>query len=163
MNKFSKALGTKFELSKDILRIRTFELNGHTFKVKVPLTVETDAISQRTKNLDETKLEAYYKELSQDFINNKQDIDGKVDEVVFTENDVIVKGRSLREAAKNKLLMETRVLEMFKLLVPEEATFDMSTLTYDMIEELFPFTIQMQILELISDTISPSYKETKGK
>ena len=163
MNKFSKALGTKFELSKDILRIRTFELNGHIFKVKVPLTIETDAISQRTKNLDEIKLEAYYKELSQDFINNKQDIDGKVDEVVFTENDVIVKGRSFREAAKNKLLMETRVLEMFKLLVPEEATFDMSTLTYDMIEELFPFTIQMQILELISDTISPSYKETKGK
>jgi hypothetical protein len=49
------------------------------------------------------------------------------------------------------------------LLVPEEEGFDMDTITYSMIEELFPFTIQMQLVELISDTISPSYKETKGK
>jgi hypothetical protein len=163
MNKFSKALGDKFQLNKEALRIRKFEFNGHTFKVKVPLTVETDAISERTKNLDEVKLNEYYTELTKEFIDNKTDILDKTKDVEFTETDVIVKGRSFRETAKNKLLMETNILEMFKLLVPEEEGFDMDTITYSMIEELFPFTIQMQLVELISDTISPSYKETKGK
>jgi len=163
MNNFSKALGDKFELNKEALRTRKFEFNGHTFKVKVPLTVETDAISERTNNLDEVKLNEYYAELTKEFTDNKADILDKTKDIEFTETDVIVKGRSLRETAKNKLLMETRILEMFKLLVPEEEGFDMNTITYSMIEELFPFTIQMQLLELISDTISPSYKETKGK
>jgi len=160
MNGFSQALGNKF--NKDALRVRSFELNGHTFKVKVPLTSETDAISHRTNNLDEAKINEYYSELAKQFIDNKQDIVDKSKDIEFTEDDVIVKGRSLKETAKNKLLMETRILEMFKLLVPEEEGFDMGTITYSMIDELFPFTIQMQILELISDTISPSYKETKG-
>ena len=52
---------------------------------------------------------------------------------------------------------------MFKLLVPEETDFDMKDLTYEMVEELFPFAIQMQMMQLISDTISPSYTEAKGK
>lgn len=161
MNSFSQALGNKF--NKDALRIRSFEYNGHTFKVKVPLTIEADAISMRTKNLDEAKLNQYYDELSSEFIKNKEEIISSNQEIEYTENDVIVKGRSLREAAKNKLLMETRITEMFKLLVPEEQGFDMNTITYEMIEELFPFSIQMQLLELINDTISPSYKESKGK
>jgi 6-pyruvoyl-tetrahydropterin synthase len=160
MNGFSQALGTKF--NKDALRIRTFEYNGHTFKVKVPLTIEADAITMRTKNLDENKLNQFYETLSKEFIVNKDEIIKTEQEIEYTENDVIVKGRSLREAAKNKLLFETRITEMFKLLVPEEQGFDMDTITYDMIEELFPFSIQMELLQLINDTISPSYKETKG-
>lgn len=160
MNNFSQALGTKF--NKDALRIRKFEYNGHTFKVKVPLTIEADAITMRTKNLDKDKLNQFYEMLSKEFIVNKDEIIKTEQEVEYTENDVIVKGRSMREAASNKLLFETRITEMFKLLVPEEQGFDMDTITYDMIEELFPFSIQMELLQLINDTISPSYKETKG-
>ena len=163
MNGFAKALGNDFEAHKNALRIRKFEFNGHTFKVKVPLTIESDAISERTKNLDQSTLDQYFDQLAKQFIDNKEDILKTGDDVVYQDDDVIIKGRSLRETAKNKLLMETRILEMFKLLVPEEEGFDMSTVTYAMIEELFPFSIQMQLLELISDTISPSYKETKGK
>jgi hypothetical protein len=162
MNDLLKAFGSNFEAHKDALRIRKFEFNGHTFKVKVPLTAESDLISERTKNLDENKFKQYYEELSKKFIDNKDDFLKSGDDVVYDNDDVIVKGRSMRETARNKLLMETNILEMFKLLVPEENGFDMNTITYEMIEELFPFSIQMQILELISDTISPSYKETKG-
>ena len=39
MSNLSSAFGTK-----DQLRIRTFELNGTTFKVKVPLTSENEAM-----------------------------------------------------------------------------------------------------------------------
>ena len=49
------------------------------------------------------------------------------------------------------------------MLVPEEKDFDMSTITYEMVEELFPFSVQMELLQRISEVISPSYKETKGK
>lgn len=163
MSNLSKALGSNFEANKNALRIRKFEFNGHTFKVKVPLTFESDLISERTNNLDENKITQYFEKLTKQFIDNKEDVLNNSDEVVYEGDDVIVKGRSMRETAKNKLLMETNILEMFKLLVPEEDGFDMDTITYEMIEELFPFSIQMQIVELISDTISPSYKDTKGK
>lgn len=163
MNTLSKALGKQFDANKNVLRIRSFEFNGHIFKVKVPLTVESDAMAERLKALDETVIEKYYKELSEQFYKNKEEIDKEDLEIEFKKNDVVVKGRSLREAAKNKLLAETRIVEMFKLLVPEEVGFDMATITYEMIEELFPFAIQMQLLELISETISPGYAATKGK
>ena len=52
---------------------------------------------------------------------------------------------------------------MFKLLVPEIEDFDMSTITYDMVEELFPFALQIQVMEYIAETISPEYSATRGK
>jgi hypothetical protein len=39
----------------------------------------------------------------------------------------------------------------------------MNTITYAMIEELFPFPIQMQLVDEISKTVSPSYEAQKGK
>jgi len=47
--------------------------------------------------------------------------------------------------------------------MPEEEGFDMSTITYDMVEELFPFSVQIQLIEEISLVISPSYKTVRGK
>jgi len=154
MNTFSQALGTKF--NKDALRIRTFEFNGHTFKVRVPLTAESDAMFERLKTPDEAMVEKYYKELNKDFTEPS-------DTVQITDNDVIIEGRSLRETAKSKVLIQARVTEMIKLLVPEDGGFDMSTVTYEMVDELFPFAIQMQMMELIGETVSPSYTATKGK
>lgn len=159
MSNFSQAFGSNF--NKDSMRIRSFEYNGHTFKVKVPLAVEADAMTEQTKKLDEVKLNEYYERLTQEFASNKESL-AKVEDIVFKDDDVIIKGRSMREAAKNKLLTETSITNMFKLLVPEDESFDMQSITYEMIEELFPFSIQMEILRLINDTISPSYKETKG-
>jgi len=52
---------------------------------------------------------------------------------------------------------------MIRMLVPEEEGFDMSTVTYEMIDELFPFAIQIQLMELIGETVSPNYNTTKGK
>ena len=154
MNSFSQALGTKF--NKDTLRIRSFEFNGHMFKVRVPLTAESDAMFERLKTPDEAMVEKYYKELS-------KEITEPSDTVQITDNDVIIDGRSLREAAKNKVLLQDRIVEMIKLLVPEDGGFDMSTVTYEMVDELFPFAIQMQMMELIGETVSPSYTATKGK
>jgi len=160
MSNFANALGKSF--NKDAIRIRSFELGGHTFKVRIPLTSDFDAMQERIKVLDEAKQEKYYADLSKPFLDNKEDF-LKEGDVEFTDTDVILRGTSLRETAKHKVITENRILELFKFIVPEEEGFDMNTITYEMIDELFPFSIQLQVLENINEVISPSYKATKGK
>lgn len=156
MNQFANALGKDFLKNKDMVRTRTFSMGGHTFKVKVPLTVEFEAMQKRIAEVDDKKVEQYYKEIAEPLL-----VGG--DKIEIQENDVLVDGRSIREAAKNKVQMQTRITEMFKLLVPEEKGFDMETITYEMVEELFPFPVQVQLIEKIGEVISPAYTETKGK
>ena len=155
-----KALGKKFD--KENVRIKSFEYNGHTFKVKIPLTKEYETILETANNVDEDKLEKYYKDLVKDFESNKETMPKDLG-VVFTDNDVLVNDKSMREAAKNKLLTENRILALIRLLVPEEQGFDMQSVTYEMVEELFPFSVQLELIDLISNTITPTYKEQKGK
>jgi 6-pyruvoyl-tetrahydropterin synthase len=162
MTTFAKALGKKFEAQKEEIRIRSFEMNGHTFKVKVPLTIETDLMYQRMKVVNQDIVKKYYDELTAEIIANKDKNTGEI-KITFEDNDVIIENRSMREAATNKALTELRITEMFKMLVPEEKGFDMETITYEMIDELFPFAVQMQIIDRISQTISPNYTESKGK
>ena len=160
MNQFANALGKSF--NKDTLRIRSFDMGGHTFKVKVPLTAEYENMLEAVKIIDDNKVNQYYDELSKEFINNKSEFE-KQEDVVFTDNDILLKGTSLRETAKNKAILENRILSLIKLIMPEEEGFDMSTITYDMVEELFPFSVQIQLIEEISLVISPSYKTVRGK
>lgn len=162
MNPFGTALGNKFIENQNLVRIRSFEMNGHTFKVKVPTTLEFEVINEKVKTVDESLVEKYYQELSKPFIDKKEEFI-KEEDIKYTDNDVIIKDRSMRETAVNKVITESRITEMFKLIVPEQADFDMNTITYSMIEELFPFSIQLEIIEEITNTISPGYKTTKGK
>ena len=155
-----KAFGKKFD--KNTLRTKTFEYNGHTFKVKVPLTSEYENILELANKVDEEKLEKYYTDITKDLLKNK-DVMPENSEIVYTENDVLIQEKSMREAAKNKLLTENRVLALIRLLVPEEQGFDMEDVTYEMVEELFPFSVQLELIDHISNTITPSYKEQKGK
>jgi len=160
MNQFANALGKSF--NKYTLRIRSFDMGGHTFKVKVPLTAEYENMLEAVKIIDDNKVNQYYDDLSKEFINNKAEFE-KQEDVVFTDNDILLKGTSLRETAKNKAILENRILSLIKLIMPEEEGFDMSTITYDMVEELFPFSVQIQLIEEISLVISPSYKTVRGK
>lgn len=149
------AFGKSFDANK--LRTRSFELNGHTFKVRVPLAVELEDMFQRINEPNAEEVERVYKDLSKPFKDAEASI------IERTDNDTLVSGRSLREAARAKVITESRILEMFKLLVPEEQGFDMSTITYDMVQEAFPFAIQLEMMEVITKTISPDYKEQRGK
>jgi hypothetical protein len=160
MSNLSSAFGKKF--NKDIIRTRSFDFNGHTFKVRVPLSAEYEAILKETQEIDEAKVDKYYNELSKEFIEKKDTIKPE-DDVIFSNTDIVVQGRSLKETAKNKILTDNRILAMIKLLVPEEKDFDMATITYEMVDELFPFSVQLELLERIGDVISPSYSTTKGK
>ena len=160
MTQLAQAFGANF--NKDNVRIRSFEFGNHTFKVKVPLTSEYEFILEQANKVDDAVVNKYYEQITKEFISNKDKITEDMG-VVFTENDVIVKEKSMREAAKNKTITENRIVAMVRLLVPEEKDFDMSTVTYEMVEELFPFAVQLELIDLISNTIAPNYKDQKGK
>lgn len=159
MTKFSSAFGEKYQTNKKNLLVRSFELGGHTFKVRIPLVSESDAIYKKVTNPDEAVVEQIYQELTKPLMQFESN---QTDEFRFVEGDILVDGRSMREAAKNKAITEARITEFFKLLVPELEGASLKDLTYQDIEDEFPMSVQMQIVERIGEAISPTYKESRG-
>lgn len=159
MTKFSSAFGEKYQTNKKNLLVRSFELGGHTFKVRIPLMAESDEIYKNVANPNNELIEKIYQEITEPL---RQFENNQTDEFKFVDNDILVNGRSMREAAKNKAITEARITEFFKLLVPELEGASLEDLTYKDIEDEFPLSVQMQIVEKIAEAISPTYKETRG-
>jgi len=162
MNQLANALGAKFVENKELLRIRTFDFNGVTFKVKVPLTAESDLMYERNRVIDDSLVLKFYGDMAREFIENTERY-ANDSEIIYKDDDIIVKGISLKETAKNKVLTQNRILDLFKLIVPEDASFDMNAITYQDIDDNFPFNIQLELLNKISEVIAPGYIQTKGK
>jgi hypothetical protein len=162
MSKFANALGKNFSDKKNELRIRTFDIGSHTFKVKVPLTVEYDTMQKRMNDIDKDLVHKYYDEMAKSYLEKKEENKDNAD-IVYKEDDIEIEGRSLKESANNKVILEKRITEMFKLIVPEDGEFDMDTITYADIDEFMPFPVQMEMIEAISNAVSPSYKGNRGK
>lgn len=159
MTKLSSAFGEKYQAKRKDLLTRSFVLNGHTFKVRIPLVAESDAIYKKVSDPAEETVEKIYQEITaplRQFENNQSE------EFKFTDDDILVDGRSMREAAKNKAITEARITEFFKLLVPEMESVTLEDLTYADIEEEFPIAVQMLIVEKIGEVISPTYREARG-
>lgn len=159
MTKLGSAFGEKYQAKRKDLLTRTFVLNGHTFKVRIPLVAESDAIYKKVTEPDEETVEKIYQEITKPL---RQFEDSQSEEFQFTDNDILVDGRSMREAAKNKAITEARITEFFKLLVPEMEGVTLEDLTYADIEEEFPISVQMLIVEKIGEVISPTYREARG-
>ena len=157
MSKIASILGNEKKL-KDI-RIKKFELGGHTFRVRVPLVAESDAIYAKVMTPSEEKVFEIYQQLTASLIQFK---DKESDDFQFSDDDVIVSGRSMREAAKNKAMIETRVVEYIKLLVPESEDQTLDDITYKDIEDEFPLSVQMALIKSIGEAISPTYEESRG-
>jgi hypothetical protein len=159
MTKFANAFGEKYQANKKNLLIRSFELGGHTFKVRIPLVSESELIYKKVSEPDEETVEKLYVEITASL---RQFEATQTEDFKFTDNDVLVDGRSMREAAKNKAITEARITEFFKLLVPELEGASLEDLTYQDIEQEFPTSVQMQIVEKIGEVISPTYREARG-
>ena len=154
MTRLSSALGTGAEF-----RIKKFELGGHAFRVRVPLVSESDAIHSRIIKPDSAAIDKIYADLTKSLDEFKT---LKNEDLVFTENDVVVSGRSMREAATNKAMMEARIVEMIRLLQPENPANTLDDITYAEIELEWPLSVQLALVEKINEVISPGYKETRG-
>ena len=158
MTRFADALGAKYQQNRENIFTRRFELGGHTFKVRIPYVNESDEIYKRINEPDEAKVAEAYKQMTDPLMALKDQDAG----FTFTDDDVLIEGRSLKEAAKQKIQVEIKITEFVKLLVPEIEGATLDDLTYEEIEAEFPMAVQMQLVEKIAEAISPTYKETKG-
>jgi hypothetical protein len=149
-------LSELLKVNQQQLRTRAFNLGGQNFKVRVPLSVELEAINKRVM---EVNAESKINEMLSPLFEKKKELESK--SIVYVKDDVIVDGRSTRELAKMTAQTEQRILEMIKLLVPEIEGATMENLTYEEINEEFPFPVQLELMKKIAEVISPGYEETR--
>jgi hypothetical protein len=158
MSKIAAALGESYQAKREELRIRKFELGGHTFKVRVPIVAETDAIFKRINEPDEAKIQELFEKLSKPLLEFKDDAEKTGFE--FTDDDILIEGKSTRQTVRTQVMTQTRITEFIKLLVPVEGT--MADITYEDIEAEFPMSTQLALVEKIAEVISPTYRESRG-
>tara|TARA_R110000868_G_scaffold70430_1_gene206929 strand:- start:21069 stop:21518 length:450 start_codon:yes stop_codon:yes gene_type:complete len=145
-------LGAALKIN-DTLRVKKFALNGHVFKVKVPLGGELDFINKKMYEISDEEIKPRLEKMK------KALEDVKADNIVVSEDDIVVDGKSIKETVTSVLYMEKKIVEYFRFLVPVEGNFN--DLTYADIEAEFPLQIQLEMLEGISEAIQPGYKEAK--
>lgn len=159
MSKFSAALGAKYEENRMSIMTRAFVLGDHTFKVKVPSVGEMEIMNEKLKNPDQEEIDLVYKEITADIEGLRNEINF---DVRFEKDDIFIGDRSMKEAAKNKVVVKYRITQYMKLIVPDSGA-SLDDLTYQDIEDEFPFAIQMQFMDKILEVLSPSYKEIREK
>ncbi len=159
MSKIASALGGKYQENRLSVMTRTFVLGDHTLRVRVPAVHEIEAIYNYFKSPNQDLVDAAFKSMTYDLVSIK---DTNPDGVVYSDKDVVVDGRSMMEAARNRVVLQYRIVEYFKFLIPEDGQ-SLADLEYADIEEEFPLSIQIQMIDKISEVISPDYKAIKEK
>ena len=154
MSRIQSAFGDSYQKASAHLRTKTFELGGHVFKVRIPLTKEMELIETTITTIDDEVLKQRYEKMSSSFREGVV-----LDGVLVTDDDVIIEGRSTKELARSVILMEQRIVEYIKLLVPENG--DWNGLTYEEVESEWPMTVQLEMIAKISETIQPGYKDSR--
>jgi excinuclease UvrABC ATPase subunit len=137
----------------DSIRTKTFEMNGHTFKVKVPLGSELDSINKRIISPTQEAIDARFAKMSA----NLKDAD--IEGIEHKDGDIIIDGNSIKKTVTSVLQMETKITEYFKLLIAEQGTLE--NITYDEIDGEFPLQTQFEFLEKITEVIQPNYKDAR--
>jgi len=156
MSKLSNALGKKYEENRLSVLTRQFELGGHIFKVRVPAVNEIEAIYNYFKNPNDVEVEKTYQEMIKSI-----DLKDVQEGVEVKDDDIVIEGRSMREAARNKHVLQYRITEYIKFLVPENGSLE--DLTYVDVETEFPLAIQLNLVDKINEVIAPDYKEIRSK
>jgi hypothetical protein len=159
MSKLSVALGSKYEANRVSIMTRQFELGNHTFKVRVPSVGEIEKIYEYFKNPNQDDIQKNYDEMTKALVELKDTAD---ETIKYLDNDIVVDGRSMMEAAKNKTVIQYRIVEYIKLLITETGE-TLDDLDYSDVNEEFPLPIQLRIVDKINEVISPDYKDIKEK
>ena len=136
------------------LRTKTFELAGHTFKVRIPLSKELDDMQERISKFDKQEYQKRFDKMTSSFKESTA-----IEGVVVTDDDVVVEGRSTKELVETILQVENRMVEYIKLLIPDTGTLE--NITYQDIEDEWPMAVQLEILSRISESIQPGYKDSR--
>jgi hypothetical protein len=154
MGKLNSVLG----VDTDAIRIRSFTFNNQVLRVRVPTSSEAEQIFEKTKEPSAELVETKYQEITKPILDAREKLENT--EIVFKDDDILFQDKSMRELAKTKASTELRILETFKLLVAGNGG-RMEDLTYDDISQDLPLPIQLQLVQRITEVISPSYEETR--
>jgi len=159
MSKLASALGQKYQDHRLSVITRQFELGDHTFKVRVPSAWEIEKIYNYFKTPNQDDIQKNYEEMTKSLIELKDSAD---ETVQYLDDDIIVDGRSMKEAAKNKTVLQYRITEYIKFLITETGE-PLDDLEYKDVEDEFPLSIQLKIIDKINEVIAPDYKDIREK
>ena len=152
MSRIQSAFGDSYQ--KAHLRTKTFELGGHVFKVRIPLTKEMEQIEEAIEAINPDDLQARYEKMSASFRTGTV-----IEGIEITEDDVIIEGRSTKDVVKKIIMMENRMVQFVRLLVPEVGTLD--DITYEDIDAEWPMPVQLEMIAKITESIQPGYKDSR--
>lgn len=152
MSRIQSAFGDSYQ--KAHLRTKTFELGGHVFKVRIPLTKEMEQIEEAIETINPDELQARYEKMSASFRTGTV-----IEGIEITEDDVIIEGRSTKDLVKKIIMMENRMVQFVRLLVPEVGTLD--DITYEDIDAEWPMPVQLEMIAKITESIQPGYKDAR--
>jgi hypothetical protein len=151
MTRLSSAFGDKYQ--SQALRTKTFVLGGHTFKVRVPLSKEMDEIQERISKINQDEAKRRFDKMTSGFR------DTNIEGIVISDDDVVVEGRSTKSLVETILMVENRMVEYIRLLLPEVGTLE--DIIYEEIEAEWPMQVQLELLTCISEAIQPGYKDAR--
>jgi Mg2+ and Co2+ transporter CorA len=154
MSRIQSAFGDSYQKASAHLRTKTFELGGHVFKVRIPLTKEMEQIEAAITTIDDQVLQQRYEKMSSSFRDGTL-----IDGVEITEDDVIVEGRSTKDLVRQVIMMEQRIVQFIRLLVAEVGTLD--NLTYEDVDAEWPMAVQLEMIAKITEAIQPGYKDSR--
>jgi hypothetical protein len=154
MSRIQSAFGDSYQKASAHLRTKTFELGGHVFKVRIPLTKEMELIETAITTIDDEALKQRYEKMSSSFRDGTL-----IDGVEITEDDVIVEGRSTKDLVRQVIMMEQRIVQYIRLLVPDVGTLD--NLTYEDVDAEWPMPVQLEMIAKITEAIQPGYKDSR--
>lgn len=152
MSRIQSAFGDSYQ--KAHLRTKTFELGGHVFKVRIPLTKEMEQIEEAIEKINPDELQSRYEKMSASFRTGTV-----IEGVEITKDDVIIEGRSTKDLVKKIIMMENRMVQFIRLLVPEVGTLD--DITYEDIDAEWPMAVQLEMIAKITESIQPGYKDSR--
>ena len=170
---FADKLGSQYTAVKDKINLRTVHIKTDetefNLKVRIPLKQEFELINESIVATDEVKVEALYQKLSQSVKKTLDDggeeflktINKDKDFIIVKDNDIIIDGNSIRNAAVLSIMMESKVEQYFHLLVSE--TGEPITESYEEIAKEFPEDVIKQIVNEIEKIIKPDYSSVKKK
>lgn len=154
MSRIQSAFGDSYQKASAHLRTKTFELGGHVFKVRIPLSKEMEQIETAITTIDDEVLKQRYEKMSSSFRTGTL-----IEGVEITEDDVIVEGRSTKDLVRQVIMMEQRIVQFIRLLVPEVGT--LSDLTYEEVDAEWPMAVQLEMIAKITEAIQPGYKDSR--
>lgn len=168
---FAQKLGASYTQAQEQAKIKAIKLSvgeaEFTLRVRIPIKKEMEEITLHISNPAKDLIQSIYETLAnpikasaleggEDFIKS---FNAESERLIIKENDVILDGTSLQNAAMLMAMWQTKVESMFHLLQSE--TGEPINESYDQITEEFPESVIRLIVDEIEQAIKPDYKSAK--